>query len=195
MNIFKRIATRIRFFFTVDLPIFWMDLSTGSRFCLGCLGVILANFFCLALVICIVFFISFLNSNKTYELLYPAEDIANIQVVHIDDDVGLYFHAISDIPDILDQSTAVQVTLDPDQISDCIEDLYQLPARTWWNDPDPYIEDGTILITYNDSSREWISAYGTFYVDQSKNDASMTWYYFGEEDFGEYLEKYGYSRP
>ena len=195
MNIFRRIALSIRLFFTVEIPCFWKGRSQLQKFGLGCLGLVLAQILFFASIFGFVFMMSFLNSNKTYEFLKPDEEIAGIRIIQVNEDVDLYGYPVDNIPGILDQVSTVQVTLEQDRIADCVEELSSLPARKWWNDPSPYIQDGTVLITYRDGSREWICAEGTFYHDKQENDASMTWYYFKNEDFEAFLEKYGYQDP
>ena len=204
MRIFKRITDRVQRFFRVDLYMFWVRHTLWIDFPVlkkiwNKLSVVLTALFAgvcfIAVMIGFMYLMAFLNSNKTYEFLNPAEEITGIQVIQVDEEVGLYFHPINDIEGILDDASTVQVTLEDGQITECIEDIYALSASKWWNDPSPYIQDGTFLITYQDGSREWICARGTFYVDKSTSKAKMTWYFFSDEDFRTLLEKYGYHEP
>ena len=199
MNIFKRCWSTIHLFFAVDCPAFWDKLSKGQKGCLGCLGVILVYILCSALFICaVVLFVLLMcsiNSDKRYELLHPAEEISCIEIIHIEKSVGLYSYPVDSIASIPDEHTAGIISLENSQLAECAKDLTELSASMWWNDPHPVIRDGTLLITYRDGSREWICADGTFYYDRSSDESNMTWYFFNDEEFIVFLEKYGYREP
>ena len=197
MKFLKRMALRIHLFFAVDCPAFWDSLNLGQKGCLGCLGVMLA----MALLfisfiysmIGFLYVMDILHDNQTYELLYPAGEITSIEIIRIEEDVGLYYVPLESISGLLDTHTTQILSLESDQFESCVEDLADLSASEWWNDPDPYICGSTLLITYRDGSREWICADGTFYCDLSAGESSMTRYFFQDEDFITFLQRYGYS--
>ena len=198
MNIFKSAINRFAMFFHRDLPAFFAGQSAFIRF-LFIIGAILGSIILLPLLFigAILVFISImqaLSGNKTYELLYPTEEIAYVEVIHIDEH-ALYSSSICDLPGILDAQTTWRIRLDTKEGNACIADLQQLSASTWWNDPSPSIKDGVLLIVYSDGSREWICAHGSFFQDISNNESHMTNYYFDTKDFSLLLENYGYQSP
>jgi len=199
MSRFQRLKTKLYVFFKVDLPLFMEGRSLFTKISLGCLGVVLAQIILgvlfIAAVLGFVTFMSWLNSNKTYKLLYPVEEIAAIQIVQIDDSISIYGNRLEEIPEMLDQRTTVIASLEDTQITACTQDLFALPASRWWNDPMPYIEGGTLLITYRNGSREWICARGSFYYDTVDEGPGLTWYFFSLEVFSSFLQRNGYSPP
>ena len=196
MSRFQRPKTKLYVFFKVELPLFLEGRSLFTKISLGCLGVVLAQIMLGALFIAAVSgfatFMSWLNSNKTYELLHPVEEIASIQIIQIDDYISIYGNPIEEIPEMLDQRTTVIGSLEDTQITACTQDLFALPASRWWNDPSPCIAGGTLLITYRSGSREWICARGSFYYDTVDEGPGLTWYFFNREVFSDFLQKYGY---
>ena len=195
MKLFQRIKLHLSLFFDVTIPSFWDKCSLFTKISLGCFGFILLHLICILCYIGFFILMSVLNNNKTYELLYPAEEITSIEIIMVDDDVGLYYFPVNEISEILDQRTIPVCNLEDTQIPACIEDLQQLSASKWWNDPTPHITDGTLLVTYQNGSREWISAHGTFYCDASSGEDSMTPYFFDNEEFDTFLISYGYIPP
>ncbi len=199
MKKIKQLIDRIRWSLIADFHFFWDRRSPAQKGCLGCFGMLLASIGLTALniivVIGFVLLMSALNSNKSYEFLYPAQNIAAVEIIYIEDDVGLYHLPLEDIEETLDSLTRRITVLETEEWDECVTALSELPASMWWNDPNPYIQDGTLLITYQDGSREWICADGTFYCDLSSGKSSMTWYYFENEQFDQFLETYGYCPP
>lgn len=199
MSRFQRLKSKLYVFFKVELPLFFEERSLFTKISLGCLGVVLAQIMLAALFIAAVLgfatFMSWLNSNKTYELLYPVEQIKSIEIVYVDDSVLLYNHPLDEIPEIVRQKTISVISLENTAIAECTDDLFALSASRWWNDPSPAIEGGTLLITYKDGSFELICAHGTFYYEASSAEHDLTWYFFNDEEFDSFLQKYGYQPP
>lgn len=163
------------------------------------LGLLLLRFVfwgvCILVSVPIFLFMCALHNNQTYEFLYPAGEIASIEIIRVEEDIGLYYVPLESISGLLDEQATEILSLESRQFDACAEDLAELSASEWWNDPNPYIRGSTLLITYRDGSREWICADGTFYCDLSSGESSMTWYYFREEEFETFLKKYGYQEP
>lgn len=131
------------------------------------------------------------NTHHTYEYLYPADQIASIQFVHMQTDTDLYQYSVDEIPSLLDDRQILCMVLDMESHDTFLSDFSEVPCHKWVNDPIPKISGRVIVITYNDGSREWISSDGTFYYDVSSSDASMTWFYFDDEAFDSLLSLYG----
>ncbi len=195
MKLLRRITGRIRSFFRVDLPMFWCNRSLFGKISLGCFGAILAKLLLIGLVFGFAFLMTLLNRNQTYEILYPAEQINSIEILHVDTSLSLYHYSLEELPEVVRQHTVSSVLLDKSAIAACMDELHGLSASRWWNDPSPYIEGGTLLITYANGSREWICADGTFYYDAGSSDHDLTWYFFDRDEFAIFLERYGYQPP
>jgi len=197
LKILKRIVLRIHLFFAVDSPAFWDRLNLAQKGCLGCLGGILTMavllFSFIFHVLGVFYVIDSLHGNQVYECLYPAEEIVGIEIIRIEEDIGLYYVPLESISGLLDTHATKILSLESDQFEPCAEDLADLSASKWWNDPNPYIRGIVLLITYRDGSREWICADGTFYCNLSAGKSSMTRYFFRDEEFKTFLERYGYS--
>ena len=187
MKLFQRMKLNLSLFFDVTIPSFWDKCSLFTKISLGCFGFILLHIIWVFCLIGFALLMTALNSNKTYELLYPAEEITCIEIIYVDDN--------NTFSEILDQSIVPVCNLEDTQIPACIEDLQQLSAKKWWNDPSPDIIEGTLRITYQNGSRECICAHGTFYYDASSGKDSTTWYYFDKEEFDAFLISYGYIPP
>lgn len=128
----------------------------------------------------------------TFEFLRPADQIVRIQLIHVEERIGLYEHALEEIPIMLDDTATVVTEVDPSDHSAFLSDFASVPCHKFGNDPWPDISGGTILISYQDGSHEWIARYGTFYQDTCSGEASMTWFLFEAEAFYALLHSYGY---
>lgn len=195
MKLLRRMEAQIRVFFRVDLPMFWHNRSLFGKISLGCFGTILAQLLLVGLVFGFAFLMTKLNSNQTYEILYPAEQINSIEILHVDTSLSLYKYPMEEFPEIVRQHTVSSIFLDKAAIPACMDELHGLSAGRWWNDPSPYIEGGTLLITYANGSFELICANGTFYYDAGSSDYDYTWYFFDHDEFLIFLERYGYQSP
>lgn len=131
------------------------------------------------------------NTHHTYEFLYPAEEIASIQFVHMQTGTDLYTHPVDDIPFLLDSRESPCAELDTENYASFLEAFSEVPCHKWVNDPCPEVSGNVILITYKNGSWEWISSDGTFYHNVSSSKSSMTWFYFDEEAFASLLSRYG----
>ena len=130
MSLFHRIRARIHTFFHVDIPMFWDNRSLFGKISLVCFGTILAQFLLLGVVIGFSMLMSALNSNKTYKLQHPVEQIKSIEIVYIDDSVSLYSHPLDEIPEIVRQHTISVISLDDAAITECTNDLFALKEGT-----------------------------------------------------------------
>ena len=199
MNIFQKIGYEISWFFTVDIPMYFAGMSTGTKIFLLVLLILLspAIIFLLHLAIVLIFLsvMTLFTSNLTYETLHPVEEIAVIEIVEITESVDLYSHRLDTIPALLDANTTLVIQLDASQTDACMEDLFDLSASEWWNDPTPCIRNGTMRITYRNGSREWICSDGVLYYDSTEGAAHISWYYFSDDEFLSYLLEYGYRKP
>ncbi|MBQ8835123.1 MAG: hypothetical protein IJ001_09425 [Oscillospiraceae bacterium] len=129
----------------------------------------------------------------TYPLYQPADTITEICLIEFQDETYQYFHGTDDIPVLPENNGACTVALDPEDFSSFLEDFETVPCRKWVNDPDPSIEDGTVLIQYADGSQEWLCASGTFIDSINPEDGTMTWYYFDQDSFDALLASYGFQ--
>ena len=195
MKLLRRIKAGIYTFFRVDVPMFWNGRSLFGKISLGCFGAILVQFLIFAVVFCFAILMSRLNSNKSYEILYPVEQIKSIEIIHVDGSLSLYNYPLDEIAEIVRQHTISSIPLDDAAVAACTDDLFALSASKWWNDPSPCIKGGTLLITYENGSFELICAYGTFYYDADSSETHLTWYYFNRKEFDSFLQKYGYQPP
>lgn len=200
MGFFGRIWDRISLFFRVDLPTWFSGLSLGRKILLFVPVVILAPILCYAVVAAsaisfslpVVFFMSWISGNETYEFVRPASEITHVEIFTVTEDIGLFSRSSSEIPEIVDQAGIPSIDLEQAQYSTFWTDFDDVRCREWWNDPSPSIEGGTILIQYADGSLELICAEGTFYSDAVSGKSGLTRYYFDREEFSAFLEKYGY---
>lgn len=196
MGILSRIWDRVSLFFRVDLPMWFSGLSLIRKILLLIPVVILAPFLYYLVLglsaIPIFLFLCWINNDKTYEFLRPANEIAHVEIIQVTEDIWLYSHPLSQIPELLAQSSVPSVDLAEEQHATFWSDFREVQCNAWWNDPSPDISDGTILILYSDGSQEWICADGTFYYDAASSTSGMTNYYFDDEEFSAFLEKYGY---
>lgn len=158
-------------------------------FALGFAGLVMALIILLPLTLIILH----ANIHHSYTYLYPADRITGIQLIELQGSVDLYRYPVDTIPAMLDDLTEVQAQIGEAQIQAFLSDLSEVPCHQWVNDPCPYVEQGTVLITYADGSREWICSRGTFYQDCSEDEASMTWYWFEDDSFAQLLQSYGYQ--
>ena len=133
------------------------------------------------------------HTHYPYEFLRPADQIVQIQLLHTEDCIGLYNHALEEIPTMLDETTTVVTELEPSKHAVFLSDFTAVPCHKTSMDPSSCIDDETILIFYTDGSREWIAANGTYYHDTRSGEASMTEFYFEDPAFGPLLRSYGYS--
>lgn len=196
MRFLGRIWDRISLFFRVDVSIWFSELPLIKKILLIAPAVILLPFLCSLLIgltaIPFILFLCWLNNDVPYEFLRPTADIACVEIICMEDPIGLYSHSIADLPGMLEEAGVPSIDLAESQCSTFFSDFEEVQCNAWWNDPTPYIEGGTILIQYTDGSQEWISAKGTFWYDAVSGKGSMTKYFFSNEDFESFLAKYGY---
>lgn len=197
MTKWQRLKVKLHMFFCADLPLFFEGRSRFTKMSFGCLGVILAPILLVVLLIAHIFVFSWVmslfNSNKTYPLLHPAEEIASVSIVQFSEGALDRRHTTKEVPAILIQSTVATTPVDADRISECTEALLDLPASRWWNDPSPSMDRVALLISYKDGSMEWISWMGTYQYTPGGEDSRWTWYYFDREEFYGFLQQFGYD--
>ena len=197
MSKMQRLKAKLYLFFRADLPLFFEGRSRFTKISFGCLGIILAQILLVVLLIAHIFVFSWVmslfNSNKTYPLLHPGEEIASISIVQFSQEVFSRDYTTEEVPAILIQSTTATIPVSTDKISECTEALLDLPASRWWNDPTPAMDQVAILISYKDGSMEWISWMGTYQYTPGGKDTGWTWYHFGREDFCGFLQAFGYE--
>lgn len=186
MGIFRKIHRFLR----KDFPERFYSLPLGVQIPVLVLGIPAAGF---VLLILFIHLMALSSSNETYELIRPVSDIDRLEIVCIQNDVDLYGYPTAEIPQLLDQFTGDSIVLEANIHPNFWANFRDIQCLAWWNDPCPYISQGTIRISYFDGSREWICADGTFYYDASSGKSSMTNKYFNKEEFALLLQKYGYQ--
>lgn len=139
--------------------------------------------FCLSWLVRIFF-----PPSVPYEFLRPADQISTIQTARIMDDIDLYLYSIPEINTMLEDATFTISTLKPENHAAFLECFASVPHHTWVNDPIPHLRGKALLITYQDGSREWICADGTFYQDNTTLKSGMTWSYFDDSAFSGMLD-------
>ncbi len=197
MTKWQRLKAKLYLFFHADLPMFLEGRSLFTKVSFGCLGVILAKLMLLALafafIIGFAWIMSLLNSNKTYPLLHPAEEIAGISIVQFSEEVSRFRSSKGEVPGTLLQSTIATIPVGENRIAECIEALEDLPASRWWNDPVDKIDQVALLISYQDGSMEWISHSGCYQYTPGADDSHWTWYFFDQDVFYDFLQQFGYE--
>lgn len=128
--------------------------------------------------------------DRSYELLQPADQIAQIRLVHVPEDIDLYQYPTDQITQMLDERHEVCVELEPADYEAFLRDFSDVPCHKWYNDPMGRIYEGTILIDYKDGSREWISWFGSFFHDSRKDSGRISWSYFDKDAFSDLLTAY-----
>lgn len=187
MKLFHRTKSRVQ--------LFWIRRSLLGKISLCCLCVILANLLFFGCLVGFMILMTTINSNQRYELLYPADEVATVKIIHFYEPVYLHFSQEDHISEQLELRTVSASPLEDSLSTTCINELPLLSANQWWNDPHPIIVGGTLLITYANGSQEWICASGTFYYDTASGNYRLTNYYFDNEEFTAFLQEYGYQLP
>ena len=199
MKGFRRFKTKLYIFFKVDLPLFLEGRSLFTKISLFLLAAVLSQLLIIAVgcaaILGFCWVMSLVVQDEPYELMLPAEEIVSIEVIHVSKDVGQGDYPLDEIPSVLDDYTIVLHTLEPSEITACLEDLSAMPASRLWHPARPYVWKGALRITYANGSVEWISEHGAFSYDASKDDVDLGPYYFDKEVFAPFLEKYGYQPP
>jgi hypothetical protein len=199
MKGFRRFKAKLYLFFKADLPMFFEGRSLFTKICLCLLAAGLAQLLLIAVgcgvMLGFYWVMSLIVQDKPHELMLPAEEIVSIQVIYVNKDVGQGDYPLDEIPSVLDSYTVVLHTLDPSEVTACLEDLSAMPASRLWHPARPHVWKGTLRITYASGSVEWICEHGAFSYDASKADGDLGPYYFDTEVFAPFLEKYGYQPP
>lgn len=197
MTKWKRLKTKLYLFFRADLPMFWEERSLFTKVSFGCLGVILGQMLIVAVLVAhaigFMGIMSLFHNNKTYPLLRSAEEITSISIVQFSKEFVSYGYKSEETPKLLMQSTTATLSLDQNQMAQCVAALEDLPAHRWWNDPSPSMDVTALQILYRDGSVEWISCEGSFQYSPGENYFRWTRYFFEEEEFYQFLQQFGYE--
>lgn len=192
----KEIKHRLWIFFHVDLPCYWHERSLLGKICIGIVIAVLVQLLIIGVGIGIFLLTSAANNSVSYPTMHPIDEVVSVSIVHIDKELYLYDFSSEEAQDLIDQHSTVVMQLNKEKITTCMKDLSTLSAKKIGNDPPPlFLAGGTLLITYQDGSQEWLCAKGTFCYNSTSGEQGMSLYYFNAEEFINFLTAYGYMQP
>lgn len=125
----------------------------------------------------------FFPSAVAYGFQFPEDQITQIHLIQSEQDFELYCYDMGEVPALLEDSEIPVREVEPVQFEAFLDGFSQVSCYKWANDPNPWIGEEIILITYADGSREWICWQGSFFENRTTQRQSMNWYYFNPEEF------------
>ena len=129
-------------------------------------------------IVLVMILLSTCQKKATFSLSQSEDNIDKIEIIWIDP-------WLTYKPEDAD-TFRIQKTIDPNQYSDFLKELYDVPCYRYRNDPFQGFDQNTIRVIYLDGSYELIGP-RTVYYETPAGDWKYPPYYFDSDSFEEFI--------